>query len=123
MGYYKFYFGYHNHFFNYFITDKLSSPAQYGFIKDNLVIDLISENENRNTNTKTDIIMIKLDFSKASDKVSHLKIDSILQGYQVDTNTKIVNFIISPNPTNQCCHWSTIGADYKFLTFLTIRFL
>ena len=86
----------HNHICNYFINNSLFSPAQHGFIKDKstltqqlIVIDLISENANKNKQTD----MIMLDFSKAFDKVSHFKIISILQAYQVDT--KIVNWIRS----------------------------
>ena len=84
----------HSHIYNHFTVNNLLSNNQHGFIEQrstltqqHIVVDVIAENTNKKI--QTDIIM--LDFSKAFDKVSHLKLISILRAYQV--NTKVVNWI------------------------------
>lgn len=84
----------HKHITLHLSINKVTSSSQHGFEKlrstitqQHLVVDMIAENINNKVQTD----MVLLDFSKAFDKVSHLKLISVLKAYGI--NQKVINWI------------------------------
>ena len=84
----------HKHISNHLTINNLISNSQHGFTKNrstltqqHLVMDLLSENICQKVQTE----MIMLDFSKAFDKVSHIKLISVLKSYKI--NQTIIRWI------------------------------
>ena len=76
----------HQHISKHLTVNKLLSHSQHGFLENrstvtqqHTVMNIITDN----TNNKVQTDMIMLDFSKAFDRVSHLKLLSVLNAYHI----------------------------------------
>ena len=108
----------YNCLFNYFVTNKLFTPAQSGFLPgDSCIAQLLSIiheiQTNFDTNPPADVRGVFLDISKAFDKVWHKGLIFKLKSYGVEGDLlSLLECYLTIKKSKGCFKWS----DFRFET-------